>query len=101
MEGERRNLISIGQFSLLTRLNVPIEIRGVTPSRGISLEAKTQMDKIGMTIGAAMPRLVDVLQANGQKGGNDFAAYPDEEFDPQNMTVVIGISTDGDIPPQE
>jgi DNA-binding transcriptional MerR regulator len=82
-------------------LNVPIEIREVTPTRGISLEAKTSMDKIGPTIGATMPRLVEVLQAHGAKGGNDFAAYPDEEFDPQNMTVVIGISTDADIPSQD
>jgi DNA-binding transcriptional MerR regulator len=82
-------------------LNVPIEIRDVTPTRGISLEAKTPMDRIGAVIGEAMPQLVSVLQANGKKGGNDFAAYPDEEFDPQNMTVVIGISSDADIPPQD
>ncbi|MDX6514693.1 MAG: hypothetical protein QOH73_359 [Gaiellaceae bacterium] len=82
-------------------LNVPIEIRQISPTRGISLEARTPMDRIGVTIGEAMPRLVNVLQANGTKGGNDFAAYPDEEFDPQNMTVVIGISTDADIPPQD
>jgi DNA-binding transcriptional MerR regulator len=82
-------------------LNVPIEIRDVTPTRGISLEAKTQMDKVGVTIGEAMPKLVAVLQANGKKGGNDFAAYPDEEFDPQSMTVVVGISSDADIPPQD
>jgi DNA-binding transcriptional MerR regulator len=82
-------------------LNLPIEIRDVTPTRGISLEAKTTMDKVGPTINETMPRLVAVLQANGAKGGNDFAAYPDEEFDPQNMTVVVGISSDADIPAQD
>jgi DNA-binding transcriptional MerR regulator len=82
-------------------LNVPIEIREVTPTRGISIEVKTAMDKIGEAFGEVMPRLVTALQANGANGGNDFAAYPDEEFDPQNMTVVIGISTDADIPAQE
>jgi len=81
-------------------LNVPIEIREVPPTRGVSIELKTRMDEIGARFGEVMPRLVDVLQEHGVKGGNDFAAYPDEEFDPQNMTVVIGISTDANIPPR-
>jgi DNA-binding transcriptional MerR regulator len=82
-------------------MNVPIEIRETTPARGISIEMKTRMDEIPQRFGEAMPKLVDVLQSNGVKGGNDFAAYPDEEFDPQNMTIVIGISTDADIAPQD
>ena len=82
-------------------LNVPIEIRDVQPTRGISIEVKTRMDAIGAAFGEAMPRLVGVLQAHGLKGGTDFAAYPDEEFDPQNMTVVIGISSDADIEPHD
>jgi DNA-binding transcriptional MerR regulator len=81
-------------------LNVPIEIREVPPTRGVSIEVKTRMDEIGARFGEVMPRLVDVLQEHGVKGGNDFAAYPDEEFDPQNMSVVIGISTDADISPR-
>jgi DNA-binding transcriptional MerR regulator len=81
-------------------LNVPIEIRDVQPSKGITIELKTSLDRIGPDLGEALPRLGSILKANGQKGGNDFAAYPDEEFDPQNMTVVAGISFDGDLPPQ-
>lgn len=81
-------------------LNVPIEIRDVEPTRGISIEMKTSMDAIPAAFGEAMPRLVSVLQAHGKQGGNDFAAYPDEEFDPQNMSIVIGISSDADIPAQ-
>jgi DNA-binding transcriptional MerR regulator len=82
-------------------LNVPIEIREVRPTRGISIEVKTRMDQIGAAFGEAMPKLVNVLQAHGMRGGYDFAAYPDEEFDPQNMSVVIGISSDADLAPQE
>lgn len=82
-------------------LNVPIEIREVQPARGISIELETSMDKIGEALGTALPRLGSILQANGQRGGNDFAAYPDEEFDPQHMHVVAGISYDGELPAQE
>jgi DNA-binding transcriptional MerR regulator/DNA gyrase inhibitor GyrI len=82
-------------------LNVPIEVRETRPTRGISIEMKTSIDEIGARFGEAMPRLVEVLHAHGVKGGNDFAAYPDEEFDPQNMSIVIGISTDADIAPQD
>jgi DNA-binding transcriptional MerR regulator len=78
-------------------MNVPIEIREVPPTRGVSMEVKTRMDEIGAQFGEVMPRLVAVLQEQGAKGGNDFAAYPDEEFDPQNMSVVIGISSDVDV----
>ena len=82
-------------------MNVPIEIREVTPTRGISIHMKTRMDEIGDKFGEAMPELVEVLKANdAAPGGNDFAAYPDEEFDPQNMSIVIGISTNADIAPQ-
>jgi DNA-binding transcriptional MerR regulator len=81
-------------------LNVPIEIREVTPARGISIELETSLDTIGEALGDAFPRLASVLRANGGRGGNDFAAYPDEEYDPQHMTVVPGISYDGDLPAQ-
>jgi effector-binding domain-containing protein len=82
-------------------MNVPIEIRDVPPTRGVSMEVKTRMDEIGAQFGTVMPRLVAALREHGAKGGNDFAAYPDEEFDPQNMSVVIGISSDVDIAPRD
>jgi len=81
-------------------LNVPIEIREVEPVRGISIELETSQEKIGETLGGALPRLGSILRENGGQGGNDFAAYPDEEFDPQHMTVIAGISYDGDLPAQ-
>jgi DNA-binding transcriptional MerR regulator len=82
-------------------MNVPIEIRETTPARGITLETRTQVDQIGRVINDSMPKLVEVLRAHGAEGGTDFAAYPDDDFDPQNMGLVVGISTDADIAPQD
>jgi DNA-binding transcriptional MerR regulator len=82
-------------------LNIPIEIREVEPTRGISIELETSLDTIGEALGAAYPRLGAILRASGGRGGSDFAAYPDEEYDPQHMTVVAGISYDGELSPQE
>jgi effector-binding domain-containing protein len=40
------------------------------------------------------------LREGALRGGTDFAVYPDEEFDPQDLTVVAGISLslDADVP---
>jgi DNA-binding transcriptional MerR regulator len=81
-------------------LNIPIEIREVPPARGISIELETSLATIGEDLGVAFPRLGSILRANGGRGGTDFAAYPDEEYDPQHMTVVPGISYDGGLPAQ-
>jgi DNA-binding transcriptional MerR regulator len=81
-------------------LNIPIEIREVQPVRGISIELETSLDTIGEDLGVAFPRLGSILRENGGRGGNDFAAYPDDEYDPQHMKVVPGISYDGDLPAQ-
>jgi DNA-binding transcriptional MerR regulator len=81
-------------------MNLPIEIREVEPTRGISIEMTTRIDEVGAAFVAAIPQLVGVLQADGAQGGSYFAAYPDEEFDPQDTTIVIGIATDADIAPR-
>lgn len=81
-----------------TTLDLPIEIREVTPVRGACLEQKTSQDQIGPVLGVVFPRIADVIRGAGLRGGTDFAVYPDEDYNPADMTVVAGISLAEDVP---
>lgn len=79
-------------------LDLPIEIRDVEPVRGACLETKTAQEKIPETLGALFPQIAGVLRGAGLRGGNDFAVYPDDDFNPVDMTVVVGVSLDDPVP---
>jgi DNA-binding transcriptional MerR regulator len=79
-------------------LDIPIEIRDVDPVRGACLETKTAQEKIPETLGALFPQIGGVIRGAGLRGGNDFAVYPDDDFNPQDMTIVVGIMLEGDVP---
>lgn len=83
---------------LMPVLDLPIEIREVAVVRGACLEQKTPATQIPAVLGSAFPRIGDVIRAAGLRGGHDFAVYPDDEFNPDDMTVVAGITLDQQVP---
>jgi DNA gyrase inhibitor GyrI len=47
------------------------------------------------------PRIADVIRGAGLRGGTDFAVYPDDDFNPADMTVVAGVSLAEEVPANE
>lgn len=79
-------------------LDIPIELREVDPVRGACLETTTSMDKIPETLGSLFPQIGGVIRGAGLRGGNDFAVYPDDEFNPEAMTLVVGVTLAEPVP---
>ena len=79
-------------------LDLPIEIRELATLRGAVLEQETSAAQMPATLMSAFPRIGDVIRGAGLRGGEDFADYPDDEYDPDHITVIAGISLAGEVP---
>ena len=79
-------------------LDVTIEIREVEPITGACLETTTAMDQVPAVLGSLFPQIGGVLRGAGLRGGNDFAVYPDDDFKPDAMTVVAGVTFADPVP---
>lgn len=84
--------------TVMQSIDVPIEVRDVAPARGACLETTTDQGAIGQVLGILLPQIGGFLRAAGLRGGHDFAVYPDDDYDPQHMTVVAGISCASEVP---
>ena len=83
---------------LVETLDIAIDIRDTAPVSGACLSTRTEQRLIGQVLGELLPRIGGVLRAAGLTGGTDFAVYPDDEFNPDDMGVVAGISLDAAVP---
>ena len=95
-DGERAllllNSFEQGGKTMLT----PIEVRDVTPQSGLTVELETSLARIGHDLPGAYEQLfARAGEAGLQPSGPVFAAYTDQEFDPDRMHVVAGLPVSG------
>jgi DNA-binding transcriptional MerR regulator len=80
-----------------TTMLTPIEVREVAPPSGLTLELETSLARIGHDLPAAYEQLFALAEKGALRpAGPCFAAYTDQEFDPDQVRVVAGLPVSGD-----
>ncbi|HLX20256.1 MAG TPA: MerR family transcriptional regulator [Gaiellaceae bacterium] len=95
-DGERALLLLTsfeqGGKTMLT----PIEVRDVAPVSGLTVDVETSLARIGHDLPGAYELLFARADEAGlQPSGPVFAAYTDQEFDPDRMNLVAGLPVSG------